>query len=133
MREARQAMKYSILPAVAAVAILSLAACENKVETVDTTSPDPLASQVAKMGPVELPPAIIASATLRCSDNSLVYVDFFQGDKKATLRTEANGAPHPLNAENAGDPFTGDGYTLTGNKDAATIEMPGKGMLRCHV
>jgi len=62
-------------------------------EVLDGRAPDPLASQIANAAPVELPPAIAARATLRCGDNSLVYVDFFQGEELANFRAEQGDAP----------------------------------------
>ena len=124
-------MKAILLP-IAAVAALSLAACENKPETVTSTAPDPMASQLANAAPVELPPALRASKTFRCKDNSLFYVDFFQGDKQANVRAEANGTPIQLKAENAGDPLTGGGYTVVGDEKSITLTAPGKGSQKCN-
>ncbi len=132
MREIGDAMIYRILPAAAALALLSLAACENKVEEVDTRAPDPMAEQLKNAAPVELPPAIEAAVTFRCQPgNSLVYVDFFQGRKMANLRTEKTGTPVQLTAPAAGEPFTGGGYTVSGTPKSITYTAPGKGELSC--
>lgn len=121
-----------ILPAAAAFALLSLAACENKVEEVDTRAPDPMADQLKNAAAVELPPAIEATVTFRCQPgNSLVYVDFFQGGKMANLRTEKTGAPTQLTAPEAGQPLTGGGYTVEGTPKAITYTAPGKSALIC--
>lgn len=132
MREAAPAMR-NFLALAAAAALLPLAACNNnQPETVDTTAPDPMASQLANAAAVELPPSVKASVTFRCQPgNSLVYVDFFSGDKLANLRTEANGAPIRLTAEEAGQPFTGEGYTVEGTPSAMTYIAPGKDALSC--
>ena len=100
----------SLLPLVAA---LALAACNNNQspEVVDTTAPDPDAAALANAAPVELPPAMRKQTTQRCADGSLVYVDFFQGDKQVLVRTERNGAPTVLKAPAAGEPYTADGKT----------------------
>ena len=58
-------------------------------------NPDPLANTLASAPKVELPPAIKADKTLRCKDNSLVYVTFFEGDKQAVVRTEQDGRCDP--------------------------------------
>src|SRR3546814_18081795 len=65
----------------AAAAILVLAGCQQKAETVTTTAPDPMAAELANAAPVELPPSMKASVAFRCKDNSLAFVDFFSGDK----------------------------------------------------
>ena len=121
-----------ILPAAAALALLSLAACENKPEEVDTRAPDPMAEQLKNAAAVELPPSIEASVTFRCQPgNALVYVDFFQGRKMANLRTEKTGTPTQLTAPESGQPLTGGGYTVRGDPKAMTYTAPGKGALTC--
>ncbi|MBO9624581.1 MAG: hypothetical protein J7500_17885 [Sphingomonas sp.] len=119
---------------VAALALLSLTACESKPEEVSSTAPDPMASQLANAAPVELPPAISSTATLRCGDNSLVFVDFFQGNKQVQLRTEKGGKATMLKAAAEGGPFEADGgYKLTGTPKSVNVTLPGKGSKTCHV
>lgn len=113
------------------MAALPLAACENKAETVTSTAPDPQKEELAKAPKVELPPAIKASVTLRCKDNSLVYIDFFSGDKLAQLRTEKDGAPVMLTAPAAGDAMVADGYSLKGTPSLVTLARPGKPSQTC--
>lgn len=118
----------------AAVALLSLAACNNnnQPEVVDTRAPDPMAEQLKNAPAVELPPAIKAQVTFRCQPgNSLIYVDFFEGDKMANLRTAQGGTPTMLRAETAGQPFTGGGYTIDGGPQSATYTAPGGSKLTC--
>lgn len=127
-------MHKSSLSLFAATALLSLAACgggSSEPEVLDTRAPDPLASQIANAAPVELPPAIKASVSLRCTDNSLVYVDFFEGDRLANFRTERGGTPTQLTAEEAGQPLAGGGVTVTGTPQSITLQQPGKGSLTC--
>lgn len=115
----------------AAVALLALGACKPAPEVVDT-NPDPMANELAHRAPVELPPAIKADKTLRCKDNSLVYVTFFQGDKQAVVRTAKDGTPTRLTAPAAGEPLTAEGgWKLTGSPDSITLTQPGKGTLTC--
>ncbi len=118
----------------AAAALLALAACnsQSEPEVVDT-NPDPMASQLANAGSIELPPAIKADKTMRCSDNSLVYVTFFEGDKQAVVRTEQGGTPTTLTAANSGEPLTAEGgWQMTGDTANVKITLPGKGALTCH-
>ena len=123
----------SSLPFIA-TALFALSACNSKSETeVIDTNPDPMATELANAGAVELPPAIKAEKTMRCKDNSLVYVTFFQGDKQVFVRTEKDGTPTTLKAENAGDPLTADGgWKLTGTPENITLAQPGKGELTCR-
>lgn len=133
MRKARAAMKSIPLMTAAAALALSLGACQkNQPTVVDSTSPDPMASQLANAAPVELPPVMTASVSFRCKDNSLAYVDFFKGNKQANLHPEKNSAPIVLKAENEGDPLTGSGYSLTGDQDKISLTKPDGSTLDCH-
>ncbi|MFA5989531.1 MAG: hypothetical protein WC803_07995 [Sphingomonas sp.] len=124
-------MKQNLLLSAAALLLLPLAACDNKPETVTTTAPDPMAAELANSTKVELPPAMKASVTFRCKDNSLVFVDFFAGDKQVNLRPEKDAPPIKLTAPNAGEPMTAEGYSLTGSPKAITLTQPNKGTLTC--
>ena len=127
-------MKNPSLIIAAAIALLPLAACNNQgPEEVSSTAPDPMASQLANAAPVELPPAIAESVTLRCGDNSLVYVEFFQGNKQVQLKTEKGGPATMLKAPEAGQPFeAAGGYKLTGTPKNVNVTLPGKPAKNCH-
>lgn len=119
-------MKNNLPLALSAVALFSLAACNNKPEVVDSRSPDPMASQLANAAPVEPPPSIAASVTFRCQPgNTLLFVDFFNGDKMATLReTKGSMKSVLLKAPEAGQPYVAEGgYKLVGDAKAATITL----------
>ncbi|MEI9928505.1 MAG: hypothetical protein WDN44_13420 [Sphingomonas sp.] len=117
----------------AAVAILSLSACDKQPEVVTTTAPDPQETALKNAAPIELPPAMTASASLRCGDNSLVYVDFFKGETQAIVRTEKAGTPTTLKAPAAGEPYVADGgWKLTGNAKSVSVTLPGKPAKSCH-
>ena len=126
-------MTSRFIPAIA-IALLALSACNNadKAETVTLTAPDPMASEIANRAPVELPPAMKAEATMRCKDNSLVYVTFFEGDKMAVVKLAKDGPATILKAEKAGDPLVAEGYSLKGDPKTVTLTAPGKGTLTCH-
>lgn len=127
-------MTIRTLPLVAAASLLALAACNSQPkgpEVVDT-NPDPMANTLAHAKPVELPPAIKADKSLRCKDNSLVYVTFFEGDKLAIVRTKQGGTPTRLTAPAAGQPLTADGgWKMTGTPDSIDLTQPGKGSQSC--
>lgn len=133
MREIARAMITRILPAAAALALLSLAACENKPEEVDTRAPDPMAQELKNAAPIELPPSIEKAVTFRCQPgNSLIYVDFFQGRKMANLRLDQKvGTAIQLTAPEGGQPLTGGGYTVEGDPKAIKYTAPGKPALSC--
>ena len=125
-------MNMRLLPT-AAVALLALSACNQEPEVISERAPDPMASQLANAAPVELPPAIKATVSMRCQPgNALVFVEFFGGDKQVTVATEQNGPKTRLTAPEAGQPFTAaGGWKLTGTPASATVEVPGKGTLSC--
>lgn len=127
-------MTMRLLIPAAAFALLSLAACDSKPEVVDSRDPDPLESQLANAAPIELPPSIKASVSMRCQPgNALVFAEFFSDDKLVRVRTERGGPATDLKAPAAGQPFVAEGgYKLTGDAKTATVELPGKGTLTCN-
>ena len=130
--EARAAMKTTPILA-AAIALLSLSACEKKSEVVTSTAPDPQEEALKNAAPVSLPPALTASVSLRCGDNSLIYVDFYKGETQAVVKTTKDGAPTVLKAPASGEPYVADGgWKLTGNAKAISVTTPGKPARSCH-
>ena len=118
--------------AVAAAALVSLSACQNQPEEVTSVAPDPQASALANAAKVELPPSVTASKTMRCADNSLIYVDFYSGDKQVQVKTDKAGTGTMLKAPEAGEPFVADGgYKLTGTPSSVSVTLPGKGAKTC--
>ena len=124
-----------ILPMTAVAALLVLAACNSKPASPEVldSNPDPMATTLANAAPVELPPAIKSEKTLRCKDNTLVYVTFFEGDKQALVKATQTGTPVKLTAEKAGDPLKADGYEMTGTVKAVTLTQPGKPKQLCDL
>ena len=133
VRKAPATMTVRILP-IAAIALFALSACNNNAQKpveVTSVSDDPNAAAVRNAAPVEMPPAITADVTMRCKDNSLVYVTFFDGDKQAVVKTSKDGKPVMLTAAAKGDPLKAEGYSLTGTPKNITLTAPGKGTLTC--
>lgn len=124
-------MRTSLLLATAAAL---LAACNSQPEPqVVDANPDPMKNVLANAAPITLPPAIKADVTLRCKDNSLLYVTFFEGDKQASVRTEQGGTATRLTAAEAGQPLTAEGgWSMTGDPKSVTVTQPGKGSQVCH-
>ena len=120
-----------------AAGALALAACNSEPEVVGG-QPDPMKDQLANAAPVELPPAIAASRTYRCKDNSLVRIDWLS-DKTAYVHGDGNGQTHVKPAVPAeGQPASTDlvaegGYVVKGDAGAATISVavPGKAAQSC--
>ena len=123
-------MMNRLFPA-AAVALFALSACQQKTEAVTATAPAPQAAALAYRAPVELPPAITAPQAFRCKDQSLATVNFFAGDKQATVKIGDAVTPTLLKAEKAGDPYKADGYVLSGTPAGITLTSPGKPEQAC--
>ena len=117
----------------------TLAACNNE-PIVANEQPDPMASELAKAPPVELPPAIASTKTYRCKDNSVVRIDWLS-DKTAYVHGEGQAQTHVKPAVPAeGEPASAEmvaegGFALTGDATAANVSvtLPGKGKVSCHV
>jgi hypothetical protein len=120
-------MKTLPLITAAAVALLSLSACDNKPIQVGDV-PDPNRAKVDAQPKKELPPTIEQSVTFRCQPgNTLLYVDFYKGATMAVLKTTKDGAPMVLKAPAAGQPYVGaDGSRISGNAKASVIVTGGK-------
>jgi hypothetical protein len=126
--------KASPSSAAAMAAILFLSACSGSgSEQSTTTSNDAAMAADAPVTnqPVVLPPALIASRTYRCKDNSLIYVDFFGDNVSADLKTEKTGAATKLTATAPNEPLSGGGYTVSGNGTEVNITQPGKSSQSC--
>ena len=128
--------KTHILAAASVAALLSLAACNQEPEVVDA-NPDPQAAELAKAPAVTLPPAIKASKTYRCKDNSVVYVNFLTDDLSANVRDKEEEPPAVnLVAPAKGEPFVGqgpagEGFKLVGTGDSVTYTSPDSGTQTC--
>jgi hypothetical protein len=123
-------MRKALFSAACVAATLSLVACGQQEPEVVNTVVDPQAEALKNAPPVELPPAIAASRTYRCKDNSLVYVDFYTNNT-AQYRTERSGTPTTLTAAGEGQPYTAEGYSVSANAETIQLTAPGKGSLSC--
>lgn len=116
----------------AAAAAFALAAC-GTAPTDNTVQPiDPMAvNAVTPATPVDLPPAIKSSGAYRCKDNSVVYVDLFQGDKQATVKVDEKASPVVLRGEAGGELTAEGGYAVMVNGKTLAITLPGKPKQDC--
>jgi curli biogenesis system outer membrane secretion channel CsgG len=127
----------SPLPLIAAVALATLSACNNKQADQDAANQAAAANAAAAEEEAkvvaDMPPPIKTQKVYRCKDASVVYVAFLEGDTQATLREgDKNATPVALKAEAAGKPFTAEGgYSVSGSGSAITVERPGKGSQAC--
>ena len=114
------------------LAATALAGCNKKSHTIVGSSPDDNAAAVNAAN-VQLPPAIEASKSYRCKDNSVVYIDWLNDKITADIRASKAGSATRVTAAEAGKAMTSEGYSLTGTSEATsvTLERPGKGSQDC--
>ena len=99
-------------PIAAIAAILALAACDSKPSNTAET------------------PAIKSSKQYRCTDDSVVTVNLFEGDLAANVRED--GAPMlMLKAEEPGTPMVAEGAELEVKGDTVSLTRPGKPKQNC--
>jgi hypothetical protein len=122
-------------------AALTLTACNNDDHTiVQKGPPDPLGNQAAAAAPVELPPSIVASKTYRCDGNKVVEIDWTERDAKpsgANIRVGADTVVAVVTtapAEGTGPYTAPDGTSISGTKDAASVNvtLPGQSAITCR-
>lgn len=101
----------------------ALAACNNSDHTIvaDPTPDD--GYNAAADANVVLPPAIKASKTYRCADNTIVKVDWLEDGKSATV-TPAEGTPVAVTMTEDGKPMTGaDGTSVAGASSDSSVKI----------
>lgn len=132
----------------APLSMLALAAC-NKSETLPTAE-NAQETAAASAADVEMPPAITATGTYRCADNTILYVDFLGQNEAADIRVgeksalavrvtapkaevpAAGTAAAPVQADPAGPLTSADGESsLSGSGDQINVKLAGKGAQTC--
>lgn len=116
----------------AIAAAAALASC-NKQEKAAAAAENAAAAEAAATANIVLPPAITASKTYRCKDNSLVYIDWLADNLSANFRAGETETPVQLKAAAGGEPMVAEGYSLSGDATATsiTLTLPGKGTETC--
>ena len=114
-------------------ALFVVAGCNKEPEVVGGPV-DPQANELKSRPPVQLPPSIKEAHTYRCKDNSLVHLTFLNDNVTVVVREREGGEPPlaTLTAPAAGQPFAGNGYTVTGSGSNVTYTAPGKARLTCR-
>ena len=116
---------------IAALAATALTACNKASHTIVAGSKDD--NVTVNTANVVLPPAIEASKSYRCKDNTVVYIDWLDDKKTADIRASKEGSASRVTSTEAGKAMAGAGYSLTGTKDSGsvTVERPSKGSQTC--
>jgi len=132
----------------APLSMLALAACNNsETPAVDGAEGPETAATAAE--PIAMPPAITASGTYRCADNTILYVDFLGNNEAADIRVgEKSAAAVRVSAPVADEPAAGtapvadeapaaplksaDGEnSLSGSGKQINVKLAGKGAQTC--
>lgn len=131
----------------APLSMLALAAC-NKSETTAEGEAG-AEGTAATAAPIEMPPAITATGTYRCADNTVLYIDFLGANEAADIRVgektalavrvtapkaaaPADGAATPVAAAPAGPLTSSDGESsLSGSGKQINVKLAGKGAQTC--
>lgn len=130
------------------LSMLALAAC-NKTET---PAEGEAGTETATAAPIAMPPAITASGTYRCADNTILYVDFLGANEAADIRVgdkaaaavrvtaaapvapaaDAAAPAAPAEAAPAGPLKSADGESsLSGSGKQINVKLAGKGAQTC--
>ena len=119
-----------LIPLAAAAA---LAGCNKESHTIVAGS-DSGEANSAKNANVQLPPAIVATKLYRCTDNSVVTVDYLSDNKSANVHV-GQGAATQVTAAEPGKPMSASGgYSVEGGptSSSAKIAVPGHPAQSCN-
>lgn len=109
-------------PLAALAAVLALAACGSKPSNPAEANAA-AANTAAPVAKAELPPAVKSSKQYRCTDDSVVTVNLFDGDLTANIREE--GKPVlMLKADEPGKPMVAEGAELIVKGDTISLTRP---------
>ena len=105
-------------------AAAALAGCDQSDHNLTASGPYDPQANVANAA-VTLPPAIAASKTYRCKDNSLIYVDWYS-DGSARVKASPNELGTQIPAPPEGNVTDAAPSPLQGTRDSASITYGGK-------
>lgn len=114
-------------------ATAALAGCNKESHTIVAGS-DSGEANSAKNANVQLPPAIVATKLYRCTDNSVVTVDYLSDNKSANVHV-GQGAATQVTAAEPGKPMSASGgYSVEGGptSSSAKIAVPGHPAQSCN-
>jgi hypothetical protein len=116
----------------ALLAAAALAGCNKEDHTIVAGGPaDDDANRVAANANVELPPAIVGSGKYRCKDNSLISIDWLSdGTINSARVTPEGGTAVTLAQAEAGEPYTAEGASLSGDPQAQSVTYKGQSCKR---
>ena len=117
------------------VAAAALAGCNKQSHTIVAGGPPGDDANAAANANVQLPPSIVATKLYRCTDNSVVTVDYLSDNKSANVRAGKDTTSTQVAAAEPGKPMTStNGYSVEGspNSSSAKIAVPGHPSQTCN-
>ncbi|AMG76525.1 hypothetical protein [Sphingopyxis granuli] len=81
--------------------------------------------------PIQMPPAIVASHTYRCTGGNVLYVDFLADGTSINVKQRPSGPSLRLTAPSQGLTYVGDGMNLALNGKDIEIDEPKKPSRMC--
>lgn len=124
--------RIALIVTLAATAALS--GCGNENHNIVAGGPEPDDTNMPTNTGVELPPAVVAAKIYRCTDNTIVHVDWLSDGKSANVRPDKSSAPTQVVAPAAGKPMVAaGGYSVEGSSSgsSAKIGIPGHPAQSC--
>src|SRR3546814_8174222 len=82
--------------------------------------------------PIQMPPAIVASHTYRCTGGDVLYVDFLADGTSINVKQRPSGPSLRLTAPSQGLTYVGDGMNLGLNGKDIKIDEPKKPSRMCR-
>ena len=117
-------------------AAAALAGCNKKDHTIVAGGPPPdIDANSAANANIQLPPSIIATKLYRCTDNSVVTIDYLSDNKSANVHAGKGAASVQVTAEQPGQPMTAaGGYSVEGSptSSSAKVAVPGHPSQTCN-
>jgi len=121
---------------IALAAAAALAGCNKENHTIVAGGPPAdTDTNTAANANVQLPPSIVATKLYRCTDNSIVTVDYLSDNKSANVRVGKDTTSMQVTAPAAGQPMTAaGGYSVDGSpsSSSAKIAVPGHPSQTCN-
>ena len=115
-------------------ATAALAGCNKENHTIVSGSQDSGESNSVKKAPVQLPPSIVSTKLYRCTDNSVVTVDYLSDNKSANVHS-GEGAVTQVTSSEPGKPMSAaGGYSVEGGPASSSVKIavPGHPAQSCN-
>lgn len=131
-------MKHVSIATLGCALLLTASACGQQTEQTPIANDDnAVTDEDQGVEPLnveagELPPMIERSPSYRCTDGDALYVDVLTDENAVMVRDSRADVPTRLTRDSAGEPFSGDGRTLSGTGSQITYSSPDRPSQTCR-